>query len=45
MSTETATERVPRIPRINEPAPDFEAKSTHGMITVSSATTRRKANG
>src|SRR5205085_5760651 len=42
MSTETATERVPRIPRINEPAPDFEAKSTHGMIKLSNYTSKGK---
>jgi len=42
MSTETATQTVPRIPRINEPAPDFEAKSTHGMIKLSNYTSKGK---
>ncbi len=42
MSTETATQTVPRIPRINEPAPDFEAKSTHGMIKLSDYTSKGK---
>jgi peroxiredoxin (alkyl hydroperoxide reductase subunit C) len=36
MSTET------RIPRINEPAPEFEAKSTHGMIKLSDYTSKGK---
>jgi len=36
MSTEA------RIPRINEPAPDFEAKSTHGMIKLSDFTSKGK---
>jgi peroxiredoxin (alkyl hydroperoxide reductase subunit C) len=31
-----------RIPRINEPAPDFEAKSTHGMIKLSDFTSKGK---
>jgi peroxiredoxin (alkyl hydroperoxide reductase subunit C) len=35
MSTETAASPVPRIPRINEKAPEIEAKSTHGMIKLS----------
>ena len=38
MSTETIT----RMPRINEPAPDFEAKSTHGMIKLSDYTGKGK---
>ena len=38
MSTETAT----RLPRINEPAPDFEAKSTHGIIRLSDFTSKGK---
>lgn len=29
------TETVTRLPRINEPAPEFQAKSTHGMIQLS----------
>ncbi len=38
MSTETTT----RLPRINEPAPDFHAKSTHGMIRLSDYTSKGK---
>lgn len=38
--TQLATES--RIPRINEPAPDFQAKSTHGVIRLSDYTTRGK---
>lgn len=41
MSTETATQ-VPRIPRINETAPDFEAKSTQGVIRLSNYTSKGK---
>lgn len=40
MSTDTAS--VSRIPRINEPAPDFEAKSTHGVIKLSDYTSKGK---
>jgi len=40
MSEITAT--VPRLPRINEPAPDFEAKSTHGPIRLSNYTSKGK---
>ncbi|HLJ85582.1 MAG TPA: peroxiredoxin [Candidatus Angelobacter sp.] len=32
----------PRIPRINEQAPDFQAKSTHGVIRLSDYTTKGK---
>lgn len=32
----------PRMPRINEPAPDFEAKSTHGTIRLSDFTKKGK---
>jgi peroxiredoxin (alkyl hydroperoxide reductase subunit C) len=42
MSTDTVTASVPRIPRINEPAPDFQAKSTHGMIRLSDYTSKGK---
>jgi peroxiredoxin (alkyl hydroperoxide reductase subunit C) len=42
MSTETGTVSIPRIPRINEPAPDFQAKSTHGMIRLSDYTGKGK---
>ncbi len=35
MSTETAVAPAPRIPRINEKAPEIEAKSTHGVIKLS----------
>jgi peroxiredoxin 2/4 len=31
-----------RLPRINDPAPDFEAKSTHGMIRLSDYTGKGK---
>ncbi|HYG99610.1 MAG TPA: peroxiredoxin [Terriglobales bacterium] len=31
-----------RLPKINEPAPDFEAKSTHGMIHLSDYTSKGK---
>jgi peroxiredoxin (alkyl hydroperoxide reductase subunit C) len=31
-----------RIPRINEPAPDFDAKSTHGQIKLSDYTAKGK---
>ena len=33
---------IARIPRINEPAPDFNAKSTHGMIQLSDYTAKGK---
>src|SRR5437879_7150836 len=36
------TETVNRIPRINEPAPEFNAKSTHGMIQLSDYTGKGK---
>ena len=39
MSTETT---VSRIPRINEPAPEINAKSTHGMIRISDYTSKGK---
>lgn len=42
MSTDTEAAAVPRIPRINEPAPDFSAKSTHGMIKLSDYTSKGK---
>src|SRR5438309_5360013 len=38
MNTEEAT----AIPRINEPAPDFKAKSTHGVIRLSDYTSKGK---
>ncbi len=31
-----------RLPRINEPAPDFEAKTTHGMLRLSDVTAKGK---
>lgn len=40
MSPETAT--AARLPRINEAAPDFHAKSTHGMIRLSDYTSKGK---
>lgn len=33
--TATATGVAPSMPRINDPAPDFEAKTTHGMLKLS----------
>src|SRR5437763_8237767 len=42
MNTDTSTVPVARIPRINEPAPDFQAKSTHGMIRLSDYTSKGK---
>ena len=39
MSTETS---VSRIPRINEPAPDIQGKSTHGVIRLSDFTSKGK---
>jgi peroxiredoxin (alkyl hydroperoxide reductase subunit C) len=41
MSTETTTTTT-RIPRINEPAPEIHAKSTHGMIRLSDYTSKGK---
>jgi peroxiredoxin 2/4 len=41
MSIET-TVTVSRIPRINEPAPEIHAKSTHGMIRISDYTSKGK---
>lgn len=35
MSSPATTSAAPSLPRINEPAPDFEAKSTHGMLKLS----------
>jgi peroxiredoxin len=42
MATEVVTVAVPRIPRINDPAPDFEATSTHGIIRLSDYTSKGK---
>src|ERR1700726_4104688 len=42
MATEVVTIAVPRIPRINDPAPDFEARSTHGIIRLSDYTSKGK---
>jgi peroxiredoxin 2/4 len=39
MSTETT---VSRIPRINEPAPEINAKSTHGVIRITDYTSKGK---
>jgi peroxiredoxin (alkyl hydroperoxide reductase subunit C) len=41
-STEVVTVALPRIPRINDPAPDFEARSTHGIIRLSDYTSKGK---
>ena len=35
MSTPATATAAASLPRINEPAPDFEAKSTHGMLKLS----------
>ena len=41
MSTNgTEAAASPRMPRINEPAPNFEAKSTHGVIRLSDYTSK-----
>ena len=37
-----STDVVTRLPRINEHAPDFEAKSTHGVIRLSDYTSKGK---
>src|SRR5919198_3495734 len=37
-----STDVVTRLPRINETAPDFEAKSTHGVIRLSDYTSKGK---
>src|SRR3954447_14715815 len=44
MSTEAVTTHIPQphIPRINELAPQFEAKSTHGIIKLSDYTSKGK---
>jgi peroxiredoxin 2/4 len=39
-STQVVTVSLPRIPRINDPAPDFEAWSTHGLIRLSDYTSK-----
>jgi len=36
--TQVAAAQTPGIPRINDPAPDFEAQSTHGVIHLSDYT-------
>jgi peroxiredoxin (alkyl hydroperoxide reductase subunit C) len=36
--TDTVVPTIPGIPRINDPAPDFEAQSTHGVIKLSDYT-------
>jgi peroxiredoxin 2/4 len=42
MSSAPITANVVRMPRINEPAPDFEAKSTHGIIHLHDYTSKGK---
>ncbi len=37
-----STESTPHLPRINDPAPDFQAKSTHGVIRLSDYTGKGK---
>jgi len=41
-STGVVTVALPRIPRINDPAPDFEARSTDGIIRLSDYTSKGK---
>lgn len=41
-STEVVTIDLPRMPRINDPAPDFEVWSTHGVIRLSDYTSKGK---
>jgi peroxiredoxin (alkyl hydroperoxide reductase subunit C) len=38
----TDVQNVARLPRINEPAPQFEGKSTHGIIRLSDYTSKGK---
>jgi peroxiredoxin 2/4 len=40
--TQTPASQTPGIPRINDPAPDFEAQSTHGVIHLSDYTKQGK---
>jgi peroxiredoxin 2/4 len=40
--SDVTTNTLSRFPRINEPAPDFEAKSTHGVIRLSDYTSKKK---
>ena len=42
MATEIVTVAVPRIPRIHDPAPDFEATSAPGIIRLSDYTSKGK---
>jgi len=35
MSEEISTVQAPSFPRLNEPAPDFEAVTTHGVLRLS----------
>ena len=42
MSTDIQPAQPVRLPRINEPAPQFEAKSTHGIIKLSDYTSKGK---
>src|SRR5207253_6715256 len=42
MSTTTPETATPHLPRINQSAPDFEAKSTHGIIRLSDYTSKGK---
>lgn len=37
-----AAQNATRLPRINEPAPEFKAKSTHGMIALNDYTSKDK---
>jgi peroxiredoxin (alkyl hydroperoxide reductase subunit C) len=42
VSTEMVAVTVPRIPRIGEPAPDFESNSTQGVVRLSDFTSKGK---
>jgi peroxiredoxin (alkyl hydroperoxide reductase subunit C) len=42
VSTEMVAVTVPRIPRIGEPAPDFESHSTQGVLRLSDYTSKGK---
>jgi peroxiredoxin 2/4 len=42
VSTELVAVTVPRIPRIGEPAPDFESNSTQGVLRLSDFTSKGK---
>lgn len=39
---DASTPNAPHLPRINEPAPEFKSKSTHGMIALNDYTSKDK---